>query len=42
VCLAVAIAFHLRVILYEEPRLERAFDRYWLDYKAEVRRWRPR
>jgi protein-S-isoprenylcysteine O-methyltransferase Ste14 len=34
-----AIAFHLRVILYEEPRLNRQFPEAWFAYSAKVPRW---
>ncbi len=37
-----AIAFHLRVVLYEEPRLKRQFTQDWLAYRAAVPRWLPR
>lgn len=36
---AVAILFHLRVVLREEPRLEREFGEAWLRYRADVPRW---
>ena len=36
---AVAIAFHLRVILHEEPWLKRQFGASWLRYKSKVPRW---
>jgi len=35
----VAVAFHLRVVLAEEPALARAFGDEWLDYRAVVPRW---
>jgi protein-S-isoprenylcysteine O-methyltransferase Ste14 len=35
---AAVVAFHLRVILYEEPRLA-AFGDDWVNYRARVRRW---
>ena len=35
----VMVAFHLRVVLYEEPWLARTFGEDWLRYKGEVRRW---
>lgn len=38
----VAIAFHLRVVLYEEPRLRGEFGEEWVDYSATVSRWMPR
>ena len=37
-----AIAFHLRVILYEEPTLARQFGNEWLRYRATVNRWLPK
>jgi protein-S-isoprenylcysteine O-methyltransferase Ste14 len=36
---AVAIAFHLRVLMYEEPILARTQAATWLAYKAQVPRW---
>jgi protein-S-isoprenylcysteine O-methyltransferase Ste14 len=38
---ALAIAFHLRVILYEEPALARQFGNDWAQYSAAVNRWLP-
>jgi len=35
---AVAVAFHLRVVLYEEPRLDDAFGQLWQDYRVQVPR----
>ena len=35
----IAGAFHLRVLFYEEPRLETSFGQDWLRYKGRVRRW---
>ena len=40
--LLIAIAFHLRVVLYEEPRLRSQFPQAWADYTATVPRWLPR
>jgi protein-S-isoprenylcysteine O-methyltransferase Ste14 len=37
-----AIAFHLRVIFYEEPVLARQFGNQWRDYRAAVHRWLPK
>jgi len=37
-----AIAFHLRVVLYEEPRLAKLFGDGWTAYKTSVPRWVPR
>jgi protein-S-isoprenylcysteine O-methyltransferase Ste14 len=38
----VAVGFHLRVMLYEEPVLSRLFRSDWDQYKARVPRWFPR
>ena len=35
----VGTAFHLRVVLYEEPRLSSAFGAQWMSYSDRVRRW---
>jgi protein-S-isoprenylcysteine O-methyltransferase Ste14 len=35
----VAIAFHLRVVLGEEPWLARTHGATWDDYTKRVRRW---
>jgi protein-S-isoprenylcysteine O-methyltransferase Ste14 len=37
-----AIAFHLRVIFYEEPVLARQFGNHWSDYRSAVHRWLPK
>ena len=37
-----AIAFHLRVVLYEEPRLRNQFAEDWSAYVNAVPRWFPR
>ncbi|WP_031497185.1 methyltransferase family protein [Bryobacter aggregatus] len=37
-----AIGFHLRVLLYEEPTLARLFPADWALYRAKVNRWWPR
>jgi protein-S-isoprenylcysteine O-methyltransferase Ste14 len=37
-----AIAFHLRVVLYEEQRLKKQFGDEWVRYAATVPRWLPR
>ena len=37
--LAVGIAFHLRVVLGEEPWLERTHGAAWQQYTRRVRRW---
>jgi protein-S-isoprenylcysteine O-methyltransferase Ste14 len=34
-----ALAFHLRVVLYEEPTLELLFGEQWAAYKERVPRW---
>jgi protein-S-isoprenylcysteine O-methyltransferase Ste14 len=36
------VAFHLRVVLFEEPRLKEQFPEEWNAYAAAVRRWLPR
>jgi protein-S-isoprenylcysteine O-methyltransferase Ste14 len=38
----VAIAFHLRIIFYEEPTLARKFGDEWTRYRKSVNRWWPR
>ena len=38
----VATAFHLFILFYEEPHLERVFGREYASYKSEVGRWLPR
>jgi len=40
--LALALAFHLRVVYAEEPWLEKRFGGDWLRYRAQVGRWWPR
>ena len=35
----IAVAFHLRVVTYEEPVLARLFGRDWLAYRGAVPRW---
>jgi protein-S-isoprenylcysteine O-methyltransferase Ste14 len=37
--LVLAIAFHFRVLLYEEPRLKKQFGEGWASYAAKVQRW---
>ena len=37
--LILAVGFHLRVILFEEPWAARTFGDEWVRYKARVRRW---
>ena len=39
---AVALAFHLFVVLYEEPHLRRKFGSGYEDYCRTVPRWLPR
>jgi protein-S-isoprenylcysteine O-methyltransferase Ste14 len=36
-----AVAFHLRVVLFEEPRLRRQFPGEWQAYAGTVPRWLP-
>lgn len=36
---AVAVVFHLRVVLHEEPWLARTFGDVWTQYQAKVPRW---
>jgi protein-S-isoprenylcysteine O-methyltransferase Ste14 len=38
----VAVAFHLRVILFEEPKLTELFGDAYADYQKRVPRWFPR
>lgn len=40
--LVVLIAFHLFVLLYEEPTLESKFGSEYREYRKNVRRWWPR
>lgn len=37
--LAVMVAFHLRVVLGEEPWLARTHGTAWIEYTHRVRRW---
>jgi protein-S-isoprenylcysteine O-methyltransferase Ste14 len=37
--LTMAIAFHLRIVLYEEPRLAKQFGEEWHAYASTVPRW---
>jgi protein-S-isoprenylcysteine O-methyltransferase Ste14 len=37
--LAVLVAFHLRILTYEEPRLAASFGTEWTSYRTRVRRW---
>jgi protein-S-isoprenylcysteine O-methyltransferase Ste14 len=36
---AIMVAFHLRIVLYEEPWLARTHREKWIDYKTRVPRW---
>lgn len=36
---AVAVVFHLRVVLHEEPWLARTFGDEWTHYRMQVPRW---
>ena len=40
--IAVALAFHLFVLLYEEPALHSQFGRTYDEYRQKVPRWIPR
>ena len=40
--IVLVIAFHLRVVFYEEPVLTREFGNDWIQYSAAVHRWLPR
>lgn len=40
--LLLALAFHLRVVMYEEPTLARLFGAAWERYRRETPRWLPR
>lgn len=37
--ISVALMFHVRVVLYEEPWLARTFPQEWPQYRARVARW---
>ena len=37
-----AVGFHLRVVMHEEPWLDNKFGQQWRAYKAEIPRWLPR
>lgn len=39
--IALVICFHLRVVLYEEPRLSELFGPQWKAYASLVHRWLP-
>jgi protein-S-isoprenylcysteine O-methyltransferase Ste14 len=36
---AVLVAFHLRIVLHEEPYLDRTFGDAWIQYRTRVSRW---
>jgi protein-S-isoprenylcysteine O-methyltransferase Ste14 len=36
---AVLVAFHLRIVLHEEPWLARTFGGTWIQYRRRVSRW---
>lgn len=36
---AMVLAFHIVILIYEEPRLTRVFGQQYLDYKRTVPRW---
>ena len=38
----VAVAFHLRILLIEEPWLERTHGDEWVAYRSRVSRWMGR
>lgn len=38
----IALVFHFRVLIYEEPRLAESFASDFTRYRAEVPRWLPR
>jgi protein-S-isoprenylcysteine O-methyltransferase Ste14 len=38
---AVAVVFHVRVLTYEEPRLQASFGGQWQAYRQAVARWIP-
>jgi len=40
--LILAVGFHVRVLMNEEPWLESRFGADWRQYRSEVRRWLPR
>jgi len=40
-CVALFLAFHLRVLAYEEPTLARTFGEEWEAYRRAVPRWWP-
>ena len=35
----VLVGFHLRIVLHEEPWLDRTFGDSWIQYRARVPRW---
>lgn len=40
--IAVILAVHVFVLLYEEPKLQRLFGAEYNKYRSNVRRWLPR
>jgi len=40
--LGIGVAFHLMVLIYEEPHLRRVFGREYEEYCARINRWLPR
>jgi len=40
--IALAIGFHIRVIIHEEPWLRSTFGDEWIIYSKNVNRWLPR
>ena len=40
--MVVAACFHLFVVFYEEPHLQRKFGKEYEDYRAQVNRWLPK
>jgi len=37
--IAMVLAFHVAILIYEEPRLAKVFGQQYLDYKKAVPRW---
>jgi protein-S-isoprenylcysteine O-methyltransferase Ste14 len=35
----VLVAFHLRIVLHQEPWLARTFGHTWIQYRKRVSRW---
>ena len=40
--LFLVVAFHLRIVLYEEPKLSQLFPTDWPHYSSKVNRWLPK